>query len=343
LAAPDDITRAPFGSLADGREIDRYTLSGANGMTASILTYGGILQSVVVPDRAGRLANVTLGFADLDDYTAPGYLAASPFFGALIGRYANRIAGGRFTLDGETFQLPANDPPNHLHGGGAAGFDVQVWEARPLQGPAAAGLRLTHVSPAGEGGYPGALTAAVTYTLGADLRIDYEATTDAPTVVNLSSHAYWNLAGEGEGAVHEHLLRLNASRYTPVDGTQIPTGELVPVRGTEMDFTRPRPVGDGYDHNWVLDGAPAAVLSDPGSGRELTVVTDQPGIQVYSGNALDGTRRGTSGRPYARGAGIALETQHFPDSPNQPQFPSTVLRPGETYRSSTTFRFSVTP
>jgi aldose 1-epimerase len=343
LAAPDDITRAPFGSLADGREIDRYTLSGANGMTASILTYGGILQSVVVPDRAGRLANVTLGFADLDAYTAPGYLAASPFFGALIGRYANRIAGGRFTLDGETFQLPANDPPNHLHGGGAAGFDVQVWEARPLQGPAAAGLRLTHVSPAGEGGYPGRLTTAMTYTLAAGLRIDYEATTDAPTVLNLSSHAYWNLAGEGEGAVHEHLLRLNASRYTPVDGTQIPTGELVPVRGTEMDFTRPRPVGDGYDHNWVLDGAPAAVLSDPGSGRELTVVTDQPGIQVYSGNALDGTRRGTSGRPYARGAGIALETQHFPDSPNQPQVPSTVLRPGETYRSSTTFRFSVTP
>jgi aldose 1-epimerase len=340
--ARPSVARTPFGALPDGRRIDRYTLTGAGRMVASVLTYGGILQSVEVPDRDGRLANVALGFADLAGYTAPGYVAASPFFGALIGRYANRIARGRFTLDGTTYELPCNDPPNHLHGGGADGFDVQVWEAQPFATASAAGVRLTLVSPAGAGGYPGTLRTSVTYTLGPELRVDYEATTDAPTVANLTCHAYWNLAGEGSGTIHEHLLRLDASRYTPVDDTQIPTGELLPVAGTPMDFTRPRPVGDGYDHNWVLDGGPAAaVLSDPGSGRALTVVTDQPGIQVYSGNFLDGSLRGASGRPYERGAGVALETQHFPDSPNRATFPSTVLRPGETYRSSTAFRFSV--
>jgi aldose 1-epimerase len=336
------VTRTPFGALPDGREVDRYTLRAPGATAVSVLTYGGILQSVEVPDRDGRPANVTLGFADLAGYTAPSYVAATPFFGALIGRYANRIARGRFTLDGTTYELPCNDPPNHLHGGGPFGFDVQLWEAEPFTTATAAGLRLRLVSPAGAGGYPGTLRTTVTYTLSADLRVDYEATTDAPTVVNLTCHPYWNLAGEGNGTIHEHLLRLGASLYTPVDDTQIPTGELLPVAGTPMDFTRPRPLGDGYDHNWVLDGGPAAVLSDPGSGRVLTVLTDQPGIQVYSGNFLDGTLRGTSGRPYPRGAGVALETQHFPDSPNRPAFPSTVLRPGETYRSSTSFRFSVT-
>jgi aldose 1-epimerase len=344
------VTREPFGTLPDRREIARYTLYGAPASpgavvpaSVSILTYGGILQSIVVPDRNGRLANVTLGFGELAGYVDPGYLAASPFFGALIGRYANRIARGRFELDGVVYELPANDPPNHLHGGGASGFDVQVWEARPVETADIAGLGLTLTSPAGQGGYPGTLSVAVTYTLGADLRVDYEATTDAPTIVNLTSHAYWNLAGEGEGTIHDHLLQVNASRYTPVDATQIPAGPPIPVAGTRMDFTRPRPAGDGYDHNWVLDEGPgvkeAAVLSDPGSGRTLTIATDQPGIQVYSGNFLDGSLRGTSGRPYPRGAGIALETQHFPDSPNRADFPSTVLRPGETYRTTTILRF----
>jgi aldose 1-epimerase len=340
------VERSPFGALADGRPVDRYTLANASGMAVAILTYGGILQAVEVPDREGRIANVTLGLADLAGYTDPAYLAASPFFGALIGRYANRIARGRFTLDGSRFELPANDPPNHLHGGGAAGFDVQLWEARPFSGAEAVGLRLGHTSPAGEGGYPGTLAAAVTFSLRAanELRIDYEATTDAPTIVNLTSHAYWNLAGEGFGTIHEQLLQVRAARYTPVDDTRIPTGAVVPVAGTPMDFTRARAIGGGYDHNWVLDGGPglaeAAVLADPGSGRVLRIATDQPGIQVYSGNFLDGTLRGPSGRPYPRGAGVALETQHFPDSPNRPEFPSTVLRPGETYRAATVLRFS---
>jgi len=312
-----------------------------------VLTYGGILQSVEVPDRAGAPANVTLGFASLDSYLDPAYTSATPFFGAVIGRYANRIARGRFTLDGVEYQLAINDPPNHLHGGGAApvpgsppaasGFDLRLWEAEVVPG----GVRLSLVSPAGSGGYPGTLRVSATYSLEAsanELRISYEAVTDAPTIVNLTNHAYWNLAGEGEGTIHGHRLQVDAARYTPVDDTAIPTGELAPVAGTPFDFTRARELGDGYDHNLVLDGN--AVLSDPSTGRVLTIVTDQPGIQVYSGNFLDGSLRGASGRPYVRGAGVALETQHFPDSPNRPEFPTTVLRPGETYRSATTLRFT---
>ena len=336
--------RSPFGVLADGRPIDRYTLANGNGMTVSVITYGGIVQAVEVPGRDGESANVTLGFAELAGYIDPGYMASTPFFGALIGRFANRIAGGRFTLDGMTYALPLNDPPNHLHGGGAAGFDVQVWAARTFRARDGVGVRLEHTSPAGEGGYPGTLVTTVTYTLGAanSLRIDYEAVTDAPTIVNLTSHCYWNLAGEGSGTIYDHRLQVGASRYMPVDDTQIPTGELAPVGGTRMDFRRGRQLADGYDHNLVLDGGPvAAVLTDPASGRVLTVVTDQPGLQVYSGNFLDGTLVGTSGRAYPRGAGVALETQHFPDSPNHPAFPPAVLRPGETYRTSTTLRFSV--
>jgi aldose 1-epimerase len=335
--------RSPFGVLPDGRAVDRYTLANGNGMAVSIITYGGIVQAVEVPGRDGERANVTLGFAELAGYVAPAYVASTPFFGALIGRCANRIARGRFTLDGATYALPLNDPPNHLHGGGAAGFDVQVWDARAFRSADAVGVRLTHVSPAGEGGYPGRLATTVAYTLDAGnvLRIAYEAATDAPTIVNLTSHSYWNLAGEASGTIYDHRLQVHASRYMPVDDTRIPTGELAPVAGTRMDFRRPRALGDGYDHNWVLDGGPvAAVLADPVSGRVLTVVTDQPGLQVYSGNFLDGTLVGAGGTPYPRGAGVALETQHFPDSPNHPAFPSTVLRPGETYRTSTLLRFS---
>jgi aldose 1-epimerase len=279
------------------------------------------------------------------------YLRSRPYFGALIGRYANRIAGGRFTLDGETHELPVNDGPGTLHGGDA-GFHVQVWDAQPFETAAAVGVTLSYAAADGEGGFPGTLPVTVAYALDDRdrLRIDYAATTDRPTVVNLTSHAYWNLAGEGSGSIDGQRLRIGAGRYTPVDDALIPTGALAPVAGTPMDFRRPRAIGRvGYDHNWVLDRGPgaglveAAVLQDPASGRVLTVATDQPGIQVYSGGSLDGTLRGHAGRAYGPGAGLALETQHFPDSPNRPRFPSTVLRPGEAYRTTTVLGFSLDP
>jgi aldose 1-epimerase len=334
--------RAPFGVLDDGRQVERFVLRNSLGMAVAVLSYGGIIQSVEVPDRSGRIANVTLGFADLAGYTDPAYVTSPPFFGALIGRYANRIARGRFLLDGAEYRLAINDVPNHLHGGGPPdGFDVRLWEIEPEPG----GLRLSLVSPAGEAGYPGALRVAVTYALAADanvLAISYEAVADAPTIVNLTSHAYWNLAGFG--TVYDHELQVLASRYTPVDDTAIPVpGPPVEVAGTRFDRRRPRSLAAGIDHNFVLDApGAAAVLSDPASGRVLTVETDQPGLQVYTADALDGSLTGPDGRPYVRGAGVALETQHFPDSPNRPDFPSTVLRPGETYRFATSFRFTTT-
>ncbi|MFS8497186.1 MAG: aldose epimerase family protein, partial [Micromonosporaceae bacterium] len=352
------ISREPFGALDDGTPVDRYTLINGD-LRVRILTYGGILQSVEVPDRRGEHANVTLGFDTLTDY-----VERNPYFGCITGRYANRIAGGRFRLDGTTYQLPQNDGPNSLHGG-EVGFDKHVWQATPFTTRHTVGLRLTHTSPDGDQGYPGTLEVEVTYTLTRDgIRMDYRATTDRPTVVNLTNHAYFNLAGEGSGSIDDHLLQINADHYTPVDGTLIPTGEIAPVRGTPMDFRRPTAIGErnrdgtfeqlvagrGYDHNWVLNRRDhtyteleeAARVVEPGSGRVLTIHTTEPGIQFYSGNFLDGTLVGTSGRLYRQGDGFALETQHFPDSPNQPDFPSTVLRPGEVYETTTIYQFSTT-
>ncbi len=350
------VTREPFGYV-DGYRIERYTLANRNGMSVSILTYGGIVQSLTVPDRNGRLDNVVLGFDNLDDY-----VAKSPYFGAIVGRYANRIAQGRFTLEGTAYQLPINNGPNSLHGG-AKGFDRHVWRASIDSNPERPGLVLTRFSPDGEEGYPGNLDVTIAYSLSDanELTIFYSATTDTPTVLNLSNHTYFNLAGEGSGSILRHALLLRASHYTPVDASLIPTGEIAPVAGTPFDFTEARVIGDridqkgnqqlafagGYDHNFVLDRPedlpfqPAfARVVDPGSGRIMDVSTDQPGVQFYSGNFLDGSFAGASGRIYEQRAGFCLETQHFPDSPNQPHFPSTVLRPGEPgFHSMTTFFF----
>jgi aldose 1-epimerase len=353
-----DITREAFGGLDDGTPVERFTLDNGR-MTVSILTYGGIVQSVRVPDRDGRVEEVALGFGALSGYTSPAYAASSPYFGALVGRYANRIARGRFTLDATEHRLALNDPPNTLHGG-ARGFDRHVWAARELpEEDGRGGVELRTVSADGEEGYPGTLEVTATYVLdGADrLRVQLTATTDAPTVVNLTSHAYWNLAGAGAGTILGHEAQVDAARFVAVDDTLIPTGELRPVAGTPLDFRVPHALGEridsdddqlrragGYDHCWVLDGgggapAQAARLRDPSSGRELTVLTDQPGLQLYSGNFLDGTLTGHTG-PYGFREGVALEAQHLPDSPNQPAFPSTVLRPGERYAATTVFAFS---
>jgi aldose 1-epimerase len=318
-----------FGTLPDGTPVHRWTLE-RTGVRVRVLSYGGIVQSVEIPDRAGHRANVVLGFADLDGYLGcPG-----PYFGALIGRYANRIAGARFALDGVTYALEPNNAPNSLHGG-EHGFDKRVWEVEPVEH----GVRLTRVSPHGEEGFPGRLEVSATYTLDADgaLRIGYEAVTDAPTIVNLTNHSYWNLAGSGSASGHE--LRIDASRYTPVDADQIPTGELADVTGTRFDFRRPRKTGSGYDHNFVLVGGvtqtprEVAELHDPASGRVLTVTTTEPGLQLYTADHLP--------EPFTPGDGVALETQHFPDSPNRPDFPSTVLRPGGVFRSQTAYGFGV--
>jgi aldose 1-epimerase len=352
-ASRPDITKDLFGTLSDGTKVWRYTLT-SGVLRVRIITYGGIVQRLDAPDRHGHQANIVLGFPDLAGYVEknnPG-----PYFGALIGRYGNRIAKGTFTLDGRTYHLPINNDPNSLHGG-TKGFDTKVWTATPAKTSGGVSLRLDYTSPDGEMGYPGTLKTSATYTLsGSSLRIDYRATTDKPTVVNLTNHSYWNLAGEGSGDIYRNRLQLNASHYTPVDSTLIPTGQIAPVAGTPMDFRQPTPVGarirdnfqqlaygQGYDHNWVLDGSGfrlAARVSEPDSGRVLSISTDQPGIQFYSGNFLDGTLYGTGGHQYRQGDGLALETQHFPDSPNQPGFPSTVLRPGQTYQTATTFTFS---
>ncbi|MBM2615897.1 galactose mutarotase [Actinoplanes sp. LDG1-06] len=351
--AKPSITKEPFGSVG-GKAVDRYTLTNGK-FRVRILTYGGIIQTVETPDRHGKLANVTLGFKNLDGYVTSKNPA---YFGALIGRYGNRIAKGKFTLDGTTYQLAINNDPNSLHGGNV-GFDKRVWSATPVTGGGAVGLRLTYVSPNGEENYPGTLRTTVTYTITGDrgIRIDYHATTDKATVVNLTNHAYWNLGGEGTGTIDDHKLQLKASRYTPVDATLIPTGKLDPVAGTPMDFRKPTAIGArnrsafqqivygrGYDHNWVLDRrgsglAVAARVSDPASGRTLTIRTTEPGIQFYGGNFLDGTLYGTGGNSYRQGDGLALETQHFPDSPNHANFPTTVLRPGQVLRSTTIYQF----
>jgi aldose 1-epimerase len=355
------ISREVFGQV-DGAAVHRYTLTAADGLTVKILTYGGILQSVQVPDERGRPVDIALGFATLDEYVAHNSPEAGGgvYFGALIGRYANRIADGRFTLDGVDHQVPVNNNGNALHGG-TVGFDKKIWTPTVEQGHDSVGLRLEYVSPDGEMGFPGTLTTQATYTLdnSGRLTLAFRATTDKATVVNLTNHTYWNLAGESSGDVYGHLLRLDADRYTPVDALQIPTGEQLPVRGTPMDFTRPTAIGarvaaadpqlltgQGYDLNWAVNGGGgrlvlAARAVDPHSGRTLSVWTTQPGIQFYSGNFLTGTLVGTGHSAYRQSYGFALETQNFPDAPNHPGF-SSVLRPGQVYRHTTVFGLSTT-
>jgi aldose 1-epimerase len=354
-ALAGSIEKRPFGTMPDGRTVEVYTLRNDGKMSVDILTYGGVVHALNVPDRDGNVGNIALGFAKLEDY-----LTKSPYFGNITGRYANRIAGGAFTLDGQTYELAKNNGPNALHGG-LKGFDKQLWQAREVSGGDGVGLELTYTSPDGEEGYPGTLTTKVTYvvTNKDELRIDYEATTDKPTVVNLTNHTYFNLAGEGSGSILDHELMLNASAFTPVDATLIPTGEIAKVAGGPMDFTSPTRIGArirngdqqlvygrGYDHNWVLDkpqpGAltVAARVHEPTSGRVMEISTTEPGIQFYAGNFLDASLVGTSGRMYRQSDGFCLETQHFPDSPNHPDFPSTVLRPGEVYRTTTVHHFT---
>jgi len=342
------LTAERFGTLPDGSAVTRYTLSRDGRLTLRVLTYGGIVQSLEVPDALGQTANVVLGFASLQGYV-DGY---KPFFGATIGRFANRIAGGHFSLDGTEHSVDVNAEGNCLHGG-RDGFDKRLWHAEPLGDHE---LRLSLTSPDGDQGFPGELHAEVTYSLlKSGVRIDYRASTDAPTVVNLTNHSYFNLAGEGSGSVEAHTLVVDADEYTPVNEAMIPTGEVAFVAGTPLDFRRETVVGAhlrdphpqllvprGLDHNYVVRGTGlrrCARLADPASGRVLVVLTDQPGLQLYTGNALDGSLVGTGGRAYRQGDGLALETQHFPDSPNQPGFPSTVLLPGQPFATSTTWTF----
>lgn len=351
-----EVTREGFGEV-EGRGVEKYTLANGRGMEVAILSYGGVIQALHVPDRDGNVANVALGFDNLADY-----VAKSPYFGAIVGRYGNRIGGAAFTLNGERVEVTANQGPNTLHGG-KRGFNAYVWDAAEVRTEDGVGVRLTRVSPDGEEGFPGALSVTVTYTLTAadELRIDYLATTDQTTVLNLTNHAYFNLAGEGTGSILGHELQLNASHYTPTDELQIVTGAIEPVAGTPLDFTTATPIGArihdgaseqlvygrGYDQNFVIDRVAsddelieAAVVYEPESGRRMTVQTTQPGIQLYTGNMLDATLVGTTGRTYRQTDGLCLETQHFPDSPNQPSFPSTALEPGDEFRSTTVYAFS---
>ena len=349
--AKTKVTSQPFGKMPDGTPVEIYTLSDG-AFEARIATYGGIVVSLKAPDRNGKPADVVLGFDDLDGYVANFNGPSSAFFGAIIGRYANRIARGSFTLDGQKYSLPLNNGENTLHGG-PHGFNNVVWKARPV----ANGVELSYLSKDGEAGYPGNLSAVVRYTLvKADLRIEYWATTDKDTVVNLTNHSYFNLAGQGD--ILNHQLTLHASRFTPVDAGLIPTGERKPVESTPFDFRKATAVGArinaddeqlhrgrGYDHNWVLDSsggelAEAAEVYDPGSGRVLKVLTDQPGIQFYSGNFLDGSIKGKAGKADEFRSALCLETQHFPDSPNHPDFPTTELKPGARYHTVTVYSFS---
>jgi len=348
-----DIDVTTFGKSPDGKEVRLYALRNTKGATATIMTYGAIVVSLEMPDSKGQMDDIVLGYDNLD-----GYLEVSPYFGAIVGRYGNRIGKGEFTLDGVTYKLATNDNANHLHGG-IKGFDKVVWEDKPVWKADGVGVELSYLSKDGEEGYPGNLKATVTYLLTNknELRIDYFATTDRATPVNLTHHGYFNLTG-GERDILGHVLMLNADRFTPVDAGLIPTGELQPVAGTPMDFTKPTPIGErievdfeqlklggGYDHNWVLNRTGgglslAARVSEPTTGRVVEVWTTQPGVQFYAGNFLDGTITGKGGRGYQHRWGFCLETQHYPDSPNKPNFPSTILRPGERYETTTIYRFS---
>lgn len=349
------IKKEHFGTLTDGRAVALYTLVNDNGLKTTITSYGGIVVSLWVPDRDGTPGDVVLGFDTLDEY-----IKHNPFFGCLIGRYGNRIGGGRFTLDGVEYVLAQNNGPNHLHGG-RQGFDKKLWDAQAIELPNGPALKLRYVSPDGEEGYPGTLSVEVVYTLTNDnaLRMDYRATTDKPTLVNLTNHSYFNLSAGQAETILDHELTLYADHFTPVDATLIPTGELRPVDGTPLDFRTPTRVGaridandeqlrfgGGYDHNWVINGPmgqlrPAARLYEPKSGRVMEVWTTEPGVQFYSGNMMPPAMSGKNGRTYPRRGGLCLETQHYPDSPNKPHFPSTVLRPGETYATTTLYKFSV--
>jgi len=342
----------PFGKTKDGQEVTRHTLTNVPGLRVKLINYGAHLTAVEMADRNGKAANITLSFPALD-----GYLQRHPYFGSTVGRYGNRIAGGKFTLDGKTFTLATNNGPNHLHGG-LKGFDAVVWKAEPVKTEDAVGVKFTHTSADGDEGYPGQLSVTTTYTLNNknELRIDYAATTDKPTVVNLTNHAYWNLAGADSGDVLKHMLTVNADKYLPIDATSIPTGVLAPVSGTPFDFTSPHAIGErigelkkephqtkGYDHCFVLRGQAgklelAARVSDPASGRVMEVLTTEPGVQLYCGNFLGG---GAGEGGFKQHEALCLETQHYPDSPNRPEFPSTVLRPGQAYQSTTVHRFSV--
>lgn len=333
---------------SDGRQIYQYTFSNTKGMDVSIINYGGIIKNLIVPDKNGHCQDVVLGFDHLKQYLTKN----SNYFGCIAGRYANRIALGKFELDGTIYHLAANNGPNHLHGG-IKGFDKVVWNAENFLFPDSAGVVLTYFSKDGEEGYPGNLKARVIYTLNNnnELRIEYQVTTDKPTVINLTNHSYFNLLGQGNGKVYSHRLQIPADKYLPVDENRIPTGEIAPVQQSPMDFRQYEEIGrrigqveGGYDHTYVLNGfngklQRAASVYEPLSGRIMEVLTDQPGIQFYSGNFLDGSITGKGNRAYQQHDGFCLETQHFPDSPNQPSFPSTVLRPGEKYQTTTIYRF----
>ncbi len=353
-AQGQSIHKMPFGD-ADGQKAYLYALKNKNGMEVAITNFGATVVLVRVPDRQGHLADVVLGYPTLDGYKTK----EDPYFGAVVGRYGNRIANGRFTLDGKQYTLARNNGPNSLHGGNK-GFDKRVWQVRS-EGTTPEGQHLTlhYLSPDGEEGYPGNLSVTVAYTLtnNNELRIEYSATTDKDTVLNITNHSYFNLAGQGEGDVLKHELMLAADRFTPVNATLIPTGELRPVAGTPFDFRKPAAIGArindkdqqleygrGYDHNFVLNSGGkfglAARVTEPTTGRVLEVYTDQPGVQFYSGNFLDGTITGVSGKVYGHRYGFCLETQHFPDSPNHPSFPTTELKPGQTFHSTTVFRFT---
>lgn len=348
-----NIQKQNFGQVGDGTRVEIYTLTNDNGLETKLTNYGGTVVSMLAPDRDGSLGQIALGFDNLKQY-----LEQSPYFGCLVGRYANRISQGRFTLNGVEYVLAQNDADNHLHGG-LIGFNKVVWQAREFLGHDNVGLSLTYRSAHDEENYPGTLDVRVVYTLTAsnELKIDYTATTDAGTVLNLTNHTYFNLAGSGDILGHE--LYLNADRFTPVDAMLIPTGELRSVRGTPLDFTKPTVIGNrieqdheqlkfagGYDHNWVLNGSGdgltlAATVSEPTTGRTMDVYTTEPGIQFYSGNFLDGTLMGPGGVVFNKRAGFCLETQHFPDSPNRSEFPTTVLKPGEVYKQTTVYGFSI--
>lgn len=345
-----------FGVLEDGREVLEYTLANSAGMSATIINYGATITSLSVADRNGKMEDVVLGYD-----TLPGYVHGSEYFGAVVGRYGNRIGKGRFELDGQEYQLAVNNGENHLHGGNT-GFNKVLWDAEILDDPERPAIRFRYVSPDGEEGYPGTVTLKVTYSLTGnnELRIDYEGVTDKPTILNPTQHSYFNLSGNFTNTVLDHRLTIEADRFTPVDAGLIPTGEFMPVEGTPLDFRQSRTIGEriddpfeqlalgkGYDHNWVLRNYTkpgeihkAAELYDPASGRRMTVLTDQPGIQFYSGNFLDGTATGKNGIVYRLRTGLCLETQVFPDAPNKPDFPSATLKPGQVYRQTTIYQFS---
>jgi aldose 1-epimerase len=352
-----EISRSDFGSLPDGHHVELISLTNGHGVSLRVMTLGASVQSLMVPDRHGTPADVVLGYASLS-----GYLNKPQYFGSTVGRFANRIAAGRFTLDGRTYQLAKNDGPNTLHGG-LRGFDKALWTVKDVQGGSTAHVALELVSPDGEEGYPGAVSVTATYSLSErdEVSLEYRAITDKPTIVNISNHSYFNLAGEGSSqGVMNHLLTLNAEEFTPVDATLIPTGEFRRVAGTPFDFRTPKPIGRdirdgreqqlvygrGYDHNWVISRAPAkeprlvAHVEDPASGRVLDILSDQPGLQFYSGNFLDGTTVGKSGQTYRQGDAFVLEPQQFPDTPNRPSFGSSRLQPGSVYRNRIIYRFS---